>query len=204
MATRQTIKQVASRLLGRRGQLSLAERFPAARIGRHTYASNLRVHDWGEGSKLTIGSFCSIAADVQIFLGGEHRTDWASTFPFNVLWPQAKAIQGHPASKGDVVIGNDVWIGHGAAILSGVTIGDGAVVGAFSLVTKSVAPYTIVGGNPAKPLRYRFEPEIVASLLAIRWWEWSDDKIAEHLPLLLQPNIRRFVESALAPDSHAT
>ncbi len=196
MSFRENLRGFLSRIAGRPDRKSLARQFPRATFGRHTYANNLRVHDWGEGSRLTVGAFCSIAADVQIFLGGEHRTDWVTTFPFNVLWPAGRTILGHPATKGDVVIGSDVWIGQGATILSGVTVGHGAVVGAMSLVARSVPPYTIVGGNPAKPLRSRFSDEEIEALLALRWWEWSDERIGQHLPLLLQSDVRSFLASA--------
>ena len=122
----------------RRGQhpKTLQQRFPQYAIGRGSYAGALKIWDWGEGATLSIGNYCSIAEDVQIFLGGEHRTDWATTYPFNVLWPQGQFIQGHPKTKGDVVIGHDVWIGTRAMIMSGVTLGHGCVVGAGSVVTK--------------------------------------------------------------------
>lgn len=127
-------------------------------IGSYTYG-NPRLFHWGEDSKLKIGKFCSIADDVKIFLGGNHRMDWITTYPFSALkeeWPEAKDVKGHPATKGDVVIGNDVWIGYGATILSGVKIGNGAVIGAMAVVSKDVEPYSVVVGNPALEVKKDF------------------------------------------------
>lgn len=140
-----------------------------------------------------MGAFCSIASGVQILLGGEHRPDWITTFPFNVLWEAGQDVDGQPLSKGDVVIGNDVWIGIDAIIMSGVTIGDGAVVGLRSVVTHDVPAYAIVVGSPARIVKYRFEKGIVRKLLAIRWWEWDDQRIEKALPLMLSSDISNFV-----------
>jgi acetyltransferase-like isoleucine patch superfamily enzyme len=118
-------------------------------IGDFTYGKPV-IRQWGEGAKLTVGKFTSIASGVVIMLGGNHRPDWGTTYPFNVLLPSFSHIKGHPATDGDVVIGNDVWIGTDAKIMSGVTIGDGAVVAANAVVTKDVAPYSIVGGGTGK------------------------------------------------------
>lgn len=153
-----------------------------------------RVLSFGEGTKLRIGKYCSIAGGVTILLGGNHRPDWVTTYPFNVLWPHvAGHIQGHPATKGDVIIGNDVWIGLGASILSGVTIGDGAVIGAYAVVAKNVPPYAIVVGNPAKVVKFRFDESTIEQLLTIAWWDWSDAKIASAIPFLLSDNINDFI-----------
>src|SRR5512139_2451343 len=114
-------------------------------IGNHTYGRP-KVVSWGEGTFLRIGKYCSIGTNVTIFLGSEHRIDWVSTYPFPFLWKEARSIPGHPFTKGDVSIGNDVWIGFGTTILSGVTVGDGVAIGACSLVTKDVPSYAIIGG----------------------------------------------------------
>lgn len=166
--------------------------FPNYKIGRWTYGKP-DVFSWGEGTTLEIGAFCSIASGVKIFLGGEHRVDWVTTYPFNVLWKQASHIKGHPKTKGDVIIGNDVWIGYESVILSGVNIGDGAVVGTRSVVTQNIPPYAIAFGNPAKILRYRFNQETITALLQIAWWDWDDQRIVEFLPYLLNPDIREFI-----------
>ncbi|CAN5649644.1 CatB-related O-acetyltransferase [soil metagenome] len=173
----------------------MQQRYPRQRIGRYSYGSP-EIHDWGEGARLEMGSFCSVAAGVQIFLGGEHRTDWVTTFPFNVLWPEARDIKGHPRTKGDVRIGNDVWIGFEAVILSGVTIGDGAVIGTRAVVSKDVPAYAVVAGNPAQVMRFRFPETVIARLVKAQWWTWDDTRIAKHLPLMLSGDIEGFLEAA--------
>lgn len=135
---------------------------------------------------------------MQIFLGGEHRVDWLTTYPFSVFWAEARHIEGHPRIKGDVVIGNDVWIGTDAMILSGVTIGDGAVIGAGAVVGKDVPPYSIVIGNPGVVVRRRFTEEVIGRLLAIQWWNWDDDRIKKVLPLLLSDDPEPFLAAAAA------
>lgn len=155
-------------------------------VGRFTYGkNNIDIKQWNEGAALTIGAFCSIAENVQVFLGGNHRTDWITTFPFGHIHHGelgGKDIEGHPATKGDVTIGNDVWIGTGTTIMSGVTIGDGAVIGANATVVKDVNPYEIVGGNPAKHLKYRFSKEIIALLLELQWWKLPVENIRKIAP----------------------
>jgi chloramphenicol O-acetyltransferase type B len=190
-----TIRRVGRRLLARPRDLSV--RYPQFEFGRGTYDGNdLEVRALGEGVTLKVGAFCSIATGVQVFLRGDHRGDWVTTFPFSVLWPSATRFKGHPATKGDVVIGNDVWIGTEALILSGVTIGDGAIVGARAVVTKDVAPYSIVVGNPAREVRKRFNDDTIERLLSVRWWDWSDSMIEEFIPLLLSADVAAFLDAA--------
>ena len=153
----------------------------------------LRVLSWGEGAKLRVGKFCSIADGVTILLGGNHRTDWITTYPFNVLWPEAKEIHGHPMTHGDVIIENDVWIGLDAVILSGVRIGNGGVIGARSVVTRDVDAYSIVAGNPARKIRGRFTPKQIDALQQIAWWNWSEEKIRLSLPVLLSGRVDEFI-----------
>jgi len=145
-----------------------------------------------------IGNFCSFAGGVLIIIQGEHRSDWISTYPFmsfaSGYWPNAIGIQGHPGSKGPVVIGNDVWIGANALILSGVTIGDGAVIGAHAVISKDVPPYSIVAGNPGRVVKYRFNPETIDKLLAISWWNWSDPEIHSVVHLLCSEKIDDFIQ----------
>jgi acetyltransferase-like isoleucine patch superfamily enzyme len=166
--------------------------------GKHTYGSP-HVYYTDSGAKLTIGSFCSIAANVHIYLGGNHRTDWTTTFPFGHAHPHIfnnfNGI-GHPATKGDVIIGNDVWIASNVTIMSGVTIGDGAIIANNSHVVKNVEPYSLVGGNPAKLIKYRFSPEQIEKLLQIKWWDWNDEKINLYTPLLCNENIDEFIKIA--------
>jgi chloramphenicol O-acetyltransferase type B len=174
---------------------SLSDRYPKYRIGRGTYG-DLSVFSWGEGKTLEIGNFTSIAAGVKIFLGGEHRTDWVTTFPFNVLWHSAQGHTGHPKSRGDVVIGNDVWIGTEALIMSGVTVGDGAVIGARAVVRCDVPPYAVAIGNPAQVKNFRFDQGVVKRLLALKWWNWSDLEIQRAMPELLNCDILHFLSKA--------
>ena len=158
-------------------------------IGDFTYGKP-DVIQCGEGARLHIGKFCSIADGVTVMLGGNHRTDWITTYPFNALLPgEYGNIKGHPATKGDVVIGNDVWIGRGALILSGVHIGDGAVIAAASVVTHHVNPYSVVAGNPAVEKKKRFDGYHVHRLLEMQWWDWDVDRIAEAVPMLQNENV---------------
>jgi len=126
---------------------------------------------------------------VKIFLGGNHRTDWITTYPFSALWESAKHIEGHPASRGDVIIGHDVWIGEDAVILSGVHIGNGAVIGASAVVANDVPPYSIVAGNPAKVIRMRFIEREISILQSLAWWSWDDAKLNAAMPFLLDRDV---------------
>lgn len=162
-------------------------------VGDYTYGSPT-ILSWGENSTVKIGKYCSIASGVCIQLGGNHRVDWITTYPFNVLNNKAKNFSGHPSTKGDVIIGNDVWIGQEALILSGVNIGDGAVIAARSVVTKDVPPYAIVAGNPARIMKMRFNQEIINDLVDIKWWDWPEKKIEEAWIYLLSSNIESFIE----------
>ena len=139
------------------------------------------------GDHLCIGKFCMLASGVEFIMNGaNHLTQAVSAYPFAVFgddWAGAMAGQAYP-TKGDTTVGNDVWLGYRAAILPGVTIGDGAIVGAYSVVTGDVPPYSIVGGNPARVIRSRFEPATVQRLLALRWWDWPLEKITRHVALL--------------------
>lgn len=164
-------------------------------MGEHSYGAP-KIH-WDKRSQSVahIGRYCSIAYDVNILTGGNHNTQWVSTYPHRVMFDlPGKYKDGHPCSKGDVRIGNDVWIAHGATILSGVHIGHGAVVACRSVVTKDVEPYTIVGGIPARPLRQRFSTAEISALLAIEWWNWPDEKVKEAIPLLCGNDIGEFIK----------
>ncbi|MBF9219829.1 CatB-related O-acetyltransferase [Hymenobacter ruricola] len=139
------------------------------------------------GDCLRIGKFCMIASGVEFIMNGaNHLTGAVSAYPFAVFghdWQGAMAGKAYP-TKGDTVIGNDVWLGYRAAIMPGITIGDGAIVGAYSVVTRDVPPYSVVGGNPAQLLRPRFEAATVQRLLALRWWDWPTAKITRYAGLL--------------------
>jgi acetyltransferase-like isoleucine patch superfamily enzyme len=170
----------------------LQDVYPQYDIGEGSYGG-LQVFAWPEGNaKLKIGKYCSFSFETQVLLGGDHRIDWTTTYPFSVLWPEAEHIKGHPR-HGDVEIGSDVWVGAGAKILSGVKIGDGAAVGANALVLADVPPYAIAVGNPARVLKMRFSDELIASLMEIRWWDWPREKIVRAIPLLLNTDVREFV-----------
>lgn len=155
-------------------------------IGAYTYGKPTVLFD-NDQATLQIGKFCSIAQGVTIFLGGNHRIDWVTTYPFNDLleyFPEAENIKGHPASKGSVIIGNDVWIGKGVTILSGVTVSDGAVLAANSVVTKDVGPYEVWAGNPSRLIKKRFSDEAIEVLLEKKWWAWDIELIRQKIPYL--------------------
>jgi acetyltransferase-like isoleucine patch superfamily enzyme len=187
-------KEIIRRLTTKK-EKSLPAQYPQYRIGKGSYGTP-RIYNSGEGADLQIGAFCSIAEGVKIMLGGEHRTDWVTTFPFNVLWETGKGIHGHPATKGNVKIGNDVWIGTEAIILSGVIIGDGAVIGARAVVTRNVPPYAVAAGVPARIVKKRFDEKTIERLIQIKWWEWDDNRIERAIPLLLSEDIESFLKAA--------
>ncbi len=155
--------------------------------GRYTYGRpKVRFPD--SGARLSIGRYGSIADGVEILLGGNHRTDWATTYPFPALpglWPTTAGLHGFHSTRGDVAVGHDVWLGSQALILSGVTIGHGAVVAARAVVTRDVEPYAIVAGNPARLVRKRLPDETIAALLATRWWDLPESEVAALAPLLM-------------------
>jgi acetyltransferase-like isoleucine patch superfamily enzyme len=161
-------------------------------VGKFTYGYPKIVNYRGIAT-CKIGKFCSIAEGVTILLDGEHKPDWVTTYPFYDYVKGFHDMQ-PPHTKGDVVIGNDVWIGLNAIVLSGVCIGDGAVVGANAVVTKDVEPYAIVAGNPARLIRKRFNDETVKKLLKIKWWNWSLQRIKENAPFMFANKIDEFID----------
>lgn len=163
-------------------------------IGRGSYGVE-GVELWGYGTPASfrVGHFSSLGPKCVVILGGDHRWDWMTTFPFPAFHPKAKALVDsghtdgpHATSKGDVVLGSDVWLGYGVTILSGVRVGHGAVVGARSLVAKDVPPYAVVAGTPARILRFRFDNDTIARMLRLQWWHWPDDVLTDRLPHLLR------------------
>ena len=134
------------------------------------------------GDKLIIGKFCMIASDVKFIMNGaNHLVKSISSYPFAIFgqgWDSAMEGKQYPR-KGNLIIGNDVWIGYNSTIMAGIEIGDGAIIGANSTVTKNVPPYTIVGGNPAREIRKRFPNDVTARLLQIKWWDWDIDRITK-------------------------
>ena len=173
----------------------LKDYFPGSDIGRETYADG-GLFFVGLYENLHIGNFTSFASGCQILVDVEHNMDWVTTYPFSPLWECAKNIPGHPKNKGPVWIGSDVLVSTDSLILSGVTIGDGAVIGAKAVVTKNVPPYGIAVGNPATVIKRRFSDEVIERLLKIKWWDWTDEKIARAIPLMLKPDFGEFLDRA--------
>ena len=158
----------------------------------HNFEKNVKYHFDFIGDKLIIGKFCMIASGAKFIMnGGNHLTEAISAYPFAIFggdWQNAMERKSYP-SKGDTIIGNDVWIGHNATIMPGVHIGDGAVIATNSTVTKDVEPYSVVGGNPAKLIRKRFSDEQIEILLQLKWWNWDIEKITESVQLLTGNNV---------------
>ena len=166
---------------------------------RDFQTNNVLYHYPVNHDRLIIGKFCSIACGAKfLFTSGNHSLRSLSNYSFPVFfdeWGLSGAdITKAWDNKGDIVIGNDVWIGYEAVILSGVTVGDGAVIGARAVVTKDVEPYTIVVGVPAKPIRKRFDDDVIARLLRLRWWDWDEAKIRAHIADIQSGDIARLEE----------
>lgn len=173
-------------------------------VGEHTYGNPTLGFAY-DGYRFVCGRYCSIGPSVKVLLSGNHNHQLVTTYPFSAFpkaWPATAGIP-FRESRGDVVVGNDVWIGYEALILSGVTIGDGAVIGAGAVVAKDVPPYAVVVGNPARVIRYRFDEQTIADLLEIAWWNWPDERVAQFTPLLLNDDIREFISQARAIDRAA-
>ena len=156
-------------------------------IADSDFESHVTHHYAWIGDKLIIGKFCQIAAGVEFVMNGaNHQMNAVTTFPFFTLegWDMEPPAKAELPLKGDTVIGNDVWIGQNAVILPGVHIGDGAIIGANSVVGSDVEPYTVIVGNPAKPLRKRFDDELTDLLLKFRWWDKTIEEINALIPIL--------------------
>jgi acetyltransferase-like isoleucine patch superfamily enzyme len=170
---------------------------PRVTVGRFTYGTP-HIAMFASDERVNIGSFCSIASHVTIFGGGEHRTDWISTFPMRIAFGlEGQHQDGHPASKGPTTIGHDVWLGTGCMILSGVTVGHGAVIGAGAVVTSNVAPYAIAAGNPSRTIRHRLKQADIDALLGIQWWDWPLEAIRDAAALLSSNDILGLKQFAL-------
>jgi acetyltransferase-like isoleucine patch superfamily enzyme len=164
-------------------------------LGAHSYERPAT--PWFEGdpdTRVTIGRYTSVADEVEFLTGGVHPTDRVSLYPFRARWDlPGKFADGHPASRGDIVVGSDVWIARGATVLSGVTIGDGAVVGARAVVTRDVRPYAIVTGNPAREVGRRFPDSICERLLAVAWWDWPEERVRAQVDALSGTDVEAFL-----------
>jgi virginiamycin A acetyltransferase len=158
----------------------------------HNFEKNVKYHFDFIGDQLIIGKFCMIASDVKFIMNGaNHLSNAISTYPFAVFgngWESAMEGKTYP-NKGNIEIGNDVWIGYNATIMAGVKIGDGAIIATNSTVVSDVEPYTIVGGNPAREIKKRFSPEIVERLLKLQWWNWDIEKITKNVQNLTDLDI---------------
>lgn len=156
------------------------------------FEKNVKYHFDFTGDKLIIGKFCMIASGAKFIMNGaNHLTDALSTYPFAIFgkgWETAMDEKSYP-NKGNIVIGNDVWIGHNATIMAGVKIGDGAIIATNSTVVKDVEPYAIVGGNPASEIKKRFKKATIEKLLELKWWDWDIEKITKNIQNLTDNNI---------------
>jgi acetyltransferase-like isoleucine patch superfamily enzyme len=164
--------------------------------GKHTYGPHPKivgVPSLAVGSR--IGSFCSIAPGLEFVFRGKHMVNWVSTYPFREKWNMDVPLNDLPAHD-PIIVGNDVWIATNVKIVQGVTVGDGAVVAMESLVTRDVPPFAMVGGHPARIIRYRFSERQIADLLRIAWWNWPDDEIRAVVPLLTSDDIDGFIDFA--------
>ena len=162
--------------------------------------NNVLYHYPINDDKLQIGKFCSIACGAKfLFNSANHTLSSLSTYPFPLFFEEwglkKKDVTNAWDNKGDIIIGNDVWIGYEAVILAGVTIGDGAIIGTRAVVTKDVPPYTIVGGVPAKPIKKRFSEETISALLEIQWWNWSEERITRNIGAIQSGNIEQLKQS---------
>lgn len=166
------------------------------------FEQNVKYHFDFTGDKLIIGKFCMIAFGAKFIMnGGNHLTEAFSNYPFAIFgngWEHAMEGKAYPY-KGDLVVGNDVWIGHNATLMAGITVGDGAIIATNATVTRDVAPYTMVGGNPAREIRKRFSRQVIEWLLALQWWHWPVEKITEHVQVLTGKDVealRRLLENS--------
>jgi acetyltransferase-like isoleucine patch superfamily enzyme len=170
------------------------------KAGRGTYFDrNVNIITWSDEYFVNVGNYTSVGRDCNFFLHANHRPDWITTSTM-LLGPVSPEIdlflmeRGHPGCKGNITIGNDVWIGAKTTIMSGVTIGDGAVIGSGSVIAKDVPPYSIWVGNPAKMIKKRFSDGQIEKLMKIKWWNWPEQKIKDEVALLWSDGIDKFIE----------
>jgi virginiamycin A acetyltransferase len=161
--------------------------------GPENFEKNVLYHYPFIGDRLIIGKFCAIASGVKFVMNGaNHKLSGFTTYPFGIFgsgWEAAIPELTELPFKGDTVIGNDVWIGYEALFMPGVKVGDGAIVGARAVVTRDVPPYAVVGGNPAKIIRMRFDAGVIDLLLQIQWWNWDSRKITDNLRVLVRNDV---------------
>lgn len=202
-------KEILSKLIGfkpnlnrlqsyERQQDKFIKLYPNFKIGRANYGIPI-VHDNNEGSTLKIGAYCSIASNVQIFLGGQHVTNWVSNYPFPFFFRMApiyKEIYTEKGSRGDVVIGSDVWLCANCIILSGVTIGHGAVIANGAVISRDVPSYAVMAGNPAKLIKWRFDEATRKILLESKWWDWPEHEVNEILNKICNEDLNDFINYA--------
>jgi virginiamycin A acetyltransferase len=167
------------------------------------FERNVLYHYPFVGDKLIIGKFCAIARGVRFIMNGaNHKLSGISTYPFQIFGGGWEKVMPDPSEfpyKGDTVVDHDVWIGYEALIMPGVHIGSGAIVSSRSVVTRDVAPYSVVGGNPAAPIRSRFPQEIVERLLSIGWWDWPLERITRHLDVIVSGDVEALAACAAEP-----
>jgi chloramphenicol O-acetyltransferase type B len=181
-----------------RQQAKFKKRYPKYTIGNASYGMPT-VHSNHGGTSLKIGSYCSIASNVQIFLGGQHCINWVSSYPFPFFFRMDAAYKDKCLavdSKGDVIIGSDVWLCANCTILSGVTIGHGAVIANGTMVSRDVEPYAVMAGNPAKFIKWRFDEPTRQALLESAWWDWSEDEINKVMNKLCNDDLGDFLDYA--------
>jgi virginiamycin A acetyltransferase len=162
-------------------------------VDAENFERNVLYHFPAAGDKLIIGKFCAIAQGVKFIMNGaNHKLSGFSAYPFNIFgqgWETVEPTADELPFKGDTMIGNDVWIGFEALLMPGVRVGHGAIIAARSVVTSDIPPYTVVGGNPARPIRKRFPPEVVETLLELAWWDWDAEKITRNLQHIVAADI---------------
>jgi len=187
---------------------------PHIKIGKYTYGISSENVYWDSEAwtysnekiqpLLLVGKYCSIGLGSKFFLGGNHRHDWVTTYPFHVKSIHNRSfdslsdeITGYPLTNGGIVIGNDVWLGENVTVMSGVTIGNGVVIGANSLVSRDIKDYSIVGGNPCNLIKYRFSEDNIAALLKIKWWDLDESSLNLLLPFMCSNDIDNFMKKYL-------